>query len=126
MDQLREYPETEKEILDAHLCGCGTVGDLIAQASKIVKEIVRGDKCTIWDMCLVDMVHQLYINQLALHFIREEGKTVGLAKAYALQETLSGDVQKIMEVAQEHIKKTVIGIVDDNSEPPEHAGHAKH
>ena len=126
MERINEFPDTEKELLEVNLCGCGTVRELIDQAAKIVKKLTQSNQCVVWDLCLVDMVHQLYTNQLLLHMVREEGRTIGEMKAHAMHEALTNDIEKIMHVAEEHIKNTVIDICNHDHVPSESDGHAKH
>lgn len=130
MERVISFEGTEEELLERNLCGCGTVKELIEQARVIVKDLHSDDTgCVIWNMCLTNMVSQLYVNRILLHTVREDGPLLGPIKLTALANALSEDVAKIMEIANEHIKKVVERLCDEDDVQDavsESDGHVKH
>lgn len=131
MEKLNEFPETEQECLDTHICGCGTVADLMAQARKIVEDMMADNThgCLIWNAYLVQMVEQVFMNQFMLLQMRQHGGAQGNILTKVLGNNINEDMQHIWRVCNENFKTQIIEMSkekDGVTEEETSDGHTQH
>ena len=113
MKIVTDLPDNEKEILKAAFCGCGTVEDLIKDASALAEKTMSG-KCLSWSIARHMLAEQMVANIMTMCSQGKYGNLGAALRTQAIMASLSTSVEKIMGVANNAIVKEINRMASEN------------